>query len=269
MIEENTLSTPTLASCVEIAEKAAIEAGVYLLEKVGQSTVKAQKSSRDELLDADIEAERILIERFHTETPHIGVLSEEAGFEGSHDQYWIIDPLDGSANFQHGSPLFAIAIALIIHGQVQAGVIYLPTSNEMFTAIKQHGAYLNGKRIAVSQVATFRQAVIHFGDFTKADDPQSSKEGLIDFSRLVTEAQRIRMIGTAAMDLAYVACGKAEALVNSSTHPWDIEAGKLLVQEAGGQTTTLQHDRSKPLTIYSNAVLHQTIKDILKVQMPF
>jgi len=229
---ESALPKAELVSFVEIAVKAATEAGRYLLDKVGRVEVKGQKSSRDELLDMDIEAESILIERFHTETPDMGILSEEAGFEGRHDQYWIIDPLDGSANFQHGSHLFAIAIALTIHEQTQAGVIYLPILNEMFTAIRQHGAYLNGKRIAVSQVATLKQAFIHFGDFTKADDPETSQEGLKDFSHLVIEAQRIRMIGTAAIDLASVACGRAEALVNSSTHAWDIEAGKLLVREA-------------------------------------
>jgi myo-inositol-1(or 4)-monophosphatase len=260
---ESILPTAELAKLVEIAKKSAIEAGRYLLEKTGQARVQGQKSSRDGLLDADIEAERILIERFRTQTPHIGILSEEAGFEGRHDQYWVIDPLDGSANFQHGSFLFAIAIALIVDEQTQAGIIYVPTSNEMFTALKEHGAYLNGKRIAVSQVATLKQALLHFGDFTKADDPQVSKEGLKDFSQLVTKAQRIRMIGTAAIDLASVACGRAEALVNSSTHPWDIEAGKLLVQEAGGQTTILQRYQSKPLSIYSNTLLHQTIKDLL------
>ena len=193
---ESALSTAELINLVAIAERAAIEAGRYLVDKIGHVVVKSQKSTRDELLDVDIEAERILIERFHTETPHIGILSEEAGFEGRHDPYWVFDPLDGSANFQHGSHLFAIAIALIVHGQTLAGVIYHPTGNEMFTAMRQHGAYLNGKRIAVSQVSTLRQALLHFGDFTKVDDPQVSKEGLQDFSQLVTEAQRIRMIGT-------------------------------------------------------------------------
>jgi myo-inositol-1(or 4)-monophosphatase len=262
---ESTVSTAELASLVEIAEKAAIEAGKYLLEKIGRAVVKSKKSSRDELLDVDIEAERILLERFHAETPHIGILSEEAGFEGRDDQYWIIDPLDGSANFQHGNSLFAIAIALVVHEQTQAGLIYLPTSNEMFTALKEQGAYLNRKRIAVSEVTTLQQALLHFGDFTKADDSQVSQEGLKDFSRLVTEVQRVRMIGTAALDLASVACGRAEALVHSSTHPWDIEAGKLLVQEAGGQITVLQGNRSKPLIIYSNTLLHQMIKDVLLV----
>jgi myo-inositol-1(or 4)-monophosphatase len=260
---ERPFSLSEITDLVDIAERAAIEAGHYLLEKIGQARIKAHKALRDDLLDVDLEAERILMGKFHSETPHLGILSEEAGFERRHDQYWIIDPLDGSANFQHGSPLFAIAITLVAHEQTQAGVIYLPTSNEMFTAMKQHGAYLNKIPIAVSQVATLSQAIIHFGDFTKADDPQVSREGLRDFSQLVTKAQRIRMIGTAATDLAYVACGRADALANSSTHPWDIEAGKLLVQEAGGQTTTLQRGHNKPLTIYSNYFIHQTLKELL------
>ena len=144
-----------------------------------------------------------------------------------------------------------------------AGIIYLPTSNEMFTAIQNQGAYLNEQQIKVSQTATLGNAVLHIGDFTKENDPQTSGEGLKDFSKLVAQVRRVRMIGTAAADLAYVSCGRAEALINHATHPWDIEAGKLLLLEAWGKATTLERYNGKPLTIYSNNILHQVIKELL------
>ena len=157
-----------------------------------------------------------------------------------------------------------MAIALAMSKTTIAGIIYLPTSNEMFTAIQNQGAYLNGQQIKVSQTATLGNAIIHIGDFTKENDPQTSDEGLKDFSKLVTQVRRVRMIGTAAADLAYVSCGRAEALINHAMHPWDIEAGKLLLLEAGGKVTTLERHNGKPLTIYSNNILHQAIKELLK-----
>ena len=217
---------------------------------------------RDDLLDVDLETKRIIITKLHKETPDIGILSEEAGYRGREDQYWIIDPLDGSTNFQHSSPMFAVAIALTMNKATIAGIIYLPTSNEMFVAIQHHGAYLNGHQIQVSQTATLGNAIVHVGDFTKDGDPQASNKGLQDFSRLVIQVRRVRMIGTAVTDFAYVSCGRAEALINHASHPWDIEAGKLLLIEDGGKVTTLQRHNSKPVTIYSNNALHQAIKEL-------
>src|SRR4051812_23928763 len=107
-MKSNTVDTADILELLEIAKNAARDAGHYLTEKLGQATIKSQKSSRDDLLDADLEAENIILTNLHKNTPNIGILSEEAGHEGSHDRYWIVDPLDGSANFQHGSPIFAI-----------------------------------------------------------------------------------------------------------------------------------------------------------------
>jgi len=261
---KTTLDLSDIPNVLKIAEAAARDAGSYLIEQLGNATVKYQKSLRDDLLDVDLEAENIIITRLNKEAPYLGVLSEEAGNGGRQDQHWIIDPLDGSTNFQHSNPTFAVAIALAVSQTTIAGVIYLPTSNEMFTAIQNQGAYLNGQQINVSQTATLGNAIIHIGDFTKENDPQTSDEGLKDFSKLVTQIRRVRMIGTAAADLAYVSCGRAEALINHATHPWDIEAGKLLLLEAGGKVTTLERQNGKPVTIYSNNFLHQAIKELLK-----
>src|SRR5579885_1420429 len=160
-------TTVDIPAIVKIAEGAAREAGAYLLQKLGAAKVEHRKSLRDDVLDADLQAEQLIVTRLRKELPHIGMLSEESGQEGEYDHYWIVDPLDGSANFQHGSPLFAIAIALVLNRVPQASIVYLPAQNEMFTAIQHQGAFLNGKRVHVSSTSTIEQAIIHVGDFSK------------------------------------------------------------------------------------------------------
>lgn len=248
---------------LKIAEAAAQEAGNYLIRKRGQARVKGEKSSRDSLLDVDLEAEKIILTNLRKQTPNVGIVSEEKGCEGDQEQYWIIDPLDGSANFQHENPTFAVAIALIVKENTIGSVIYLPTREETFTAIQSQGACLNGKPIRVSQTARLEDAMIHIGDIMKEGDLNVTKERLQDVSKLFTRAQRIRMIGTAATDLAYVACGRADALVNHAKDRWDIEAGKLLLTEAGGKAT-IQHDSNKgTICVFSNGILHDIIENLL------
>ncbi len=248
---------------LQIAESAAYEAGDYLVRKLGQAQIKGRKSLRDDLLDVDLEAENIILTKLRKNTPNIGILSEEAGVEGSQDQYWIIDPLDGSANFQHGNPTFAVAIALVTKPETIGGIIYLPTRGEMFTVIQHQGATLNGTPIKVSQVAHLEEAIIHAGDIMKEGRQDITKERIKDISKLFMQSRRIRMIGTAATDLAYVACGRADMLINHTEGPWDIEAGKLLLIEAGGKVTTKQKHNNGTLSIYSNGIIHDAAENLL------
>jgi myo-inositol-1(or 4)-monophosphatase len=262
-MNETSFTISDLTDMLQAAEQAALEAGNYLIQKLGQAKVEHQKSLRDDLLDVDVEAENIMLTKLRKTSSEIGTLSEENGQEGNHDQYWIVDPLDGSANFQHGSPLFAIAIALIIHKVTTLGVIYLPTSNEMFTAIRNQGACLNGNRIEVSKIATLEEAIIHVGDIMKEGDSVMTRERLEDISKLAMQARRIRMIGTAATDLAFLASGRADALINHAKTPWDIEAGKLILLEAGGRAISKQRENDEILSIYSNGVIHERIESLL------
>lgn len=252
-----------LPGMVKIAEIAARQAGDYLLKKLGTATVTAHKSPLDDLLDADLEAERLILTRLREESPELGILSEESGHEGSNTCFWLVDPLDGSANFQHGSPLFATSIALVNHRTTYCGVIYLPTRDEMFTAIQGQGAFLNGTRIGVSSISTLEEAIVHVGDFAKDNHIRETQERLKDIFKLATNVRRTRMVGTAATDLAYVACGRADLLLNHATHPWDVEAGKLLIVEAGGKVSTWQAHSDTTLTIYSNGIIHQMAESIL------
>ena len=261
-VQKSSIITKDIPTLLETAKAAAYEAGQYLVRQLGKAKVEAQKSLRDDLLNVDLEAERIVLTRLRKETPQLGILSEEAGYEGRQDQYWVIDPLDGSANFQRGNPTFAVAIALIVEKTTLGGVIYLPTRDELFTAIKGQGAYLNGTRIAVSEIATWSEAIALFGDFMKESDPETVRAGLQDFAQIASRARRIRMMGSAANDLAYVACGRADLLIHHATHPWDIEAGKLLVLEAGGKAITVPRTNGSPLSFYSNSALFQKTKDL-------
>ncbi|GHO95427.1 inositol monophosphatase [Reticulibacter mediterranei] len=262
-MNSNTVDTTDVPRLLEIAKNAARDAGQYLIQKLGQATIKNQKSSRDDLLDIDLEAENIILTKLRKDAPDIGILSEEAGHEGNHDRYWIVDPLDGSANFQHGSPIFAVAIALVVKQITVGSVIYLPTRDEMFTAIYGQGACLNGRLINTSKTKNLDEAIIHIGDIMKEGDPNITMERLEDVSKLLTQARRVRMIGTAATDLAYVACGRADVLVNHATTPWDVEAGKLLLLEANGKFTEKQISNSKQIFIYSNGVVHEAAEKLL------
>jgi myo-inositol-1(or 4)-monophosphatase len=265
-MQETTVVDSAVPELLKQAEEAARTAGTYLLQKLGSARVTAHKSARDDLLDADLEAERLLLTRLRQVAPSLGMLSEESGREGSENRYWIVDPLDGSTNFQHGSPLFAIAIALVAQQVTLGGLIYVPAANELFTAIQGQGAYLNGTRIHVSQTATLEAAIVHVGDLTKEDNPQTLQEGLKEISQLTRQARRIRMLGSAAIDLAYTACGRADVLINHAQSPWDIEAGKLLLLEAGGTVTTKPSQNHSHLHIYSNRVIHQAVEELLSSQ---
>ncbi len=245
------------------AAAAARAAGQTLLQKLGHAQVLAQKSPRDDLLDADLEAERLLLAALQQATPDLGVLSEEAGHAGSRKNYWLLDPLDGSANFQHGSPLFAIAIALVLQETTVGGLIYLPASGEVFEAVRGGGAFLNGVRIHVSATGALEEAIAHVGDLNKGGDAEAIRQRLEELTRLWQRTRRVRMVGSAAIDLAYLACGRADLLVNHATAPWDIEAGKLLLLEAGGMATTHRTPSDRPLQIYSNALLHPALETLL------
>lgn len=262
-------NTPTeLLGFLEVGTAAAYEAGTYLAQTLGSAHVEYQKALNDDLLDVDLEAERIILSTLRKKTPNIGIFSEEAGQDKIYSNYWIVDPLDGSANFQHGSPLFGVAIALVMNHITVAGIIYLPTHGEMYTALKDHGAFLNKQRIHVSSTETLQKSIIHIGDFAKGNDPVAIRQQAEDITELASHVRRVRMIGTAATDLVFVASGRADLLVNHTTSPWDIEAGKLILLEAGGKASTRRVD-NRTLAIYSNGIIHQEAENLLYANTRF
>lgn len=254
-----------LELALKTAQRAAYKAGTWLKEQRGQAEVIGKKARRDTLLNVDLEAERIILDILRAQFPEHTILSEETTQEWEPALYkWVVDPLDGSANFQHGSPVFAVSISLRVDNRTTLGAIYLPMLDEMFTAWRGKGAWLNEQTIAVSTVEQLDDAMIYVGDFAKNGDRDANEKRIADVSRLANTVGRVRMIGTAATDLAYVACGRADALLVHNPCPWDIEMGQLLVLEAGGKVTREEDE----LFLCSNGRIHNQLAEVVATGRP-
>ena len=251
---------PALTQAVEAVH----QAGHLLLSRRGHSTVLRQKASLDDVLDIDIESEALIVDILHTAFPGDGIESEEGVIENEQSRrQWIIDPLDGSANYQHGNPSFGIAICLLMDRMPMLCAIYLPVADELYTAIRGRGAFRNNMPIHVSQIQDVRHAVIHLGDFSKGAQPDENTVRVATVSTLASKVYRLRLIGTAATDFAYVASGRADGLVMYTAHPWDLHAGTLLVMEAGGQVAAIQTTTTELYHIASNGCVHDELVTLL------
>lgn len=260
------ISDAEVQRAVSTAESAAREAGEYLMSRFGMARVAYRKAPLDDVLDADVESERLILTRLQADFPEFGVLSEEAGVIGAERPIrWIVDPLDGSVNFQRGMPVFAVSIALATGKRILAGVTYLPMRDELFTAIRGQGAKLNSEAVAVSRIAALEEAIIHIGELERTGPDTVSLEQLAELTRVAHLARRIRIVGSSAADLAAVASGRADALIMHGGEPWDVAAGNLLVREAGGLVTTLRYNNGMALTIYSNKLLYARLVDLLRI----
>jgi myo-inositol-1(or 4)-monophosphatase len=200
-----------------------------------ESVRVAQKQMNDFVTEVDQAAEAAIIETLLTAYPGHGIWAEESGREfGAKDSefVWIIDPLDGTTNFIHGFPVYCVSIALAVKGKVEQAVVYDPTSNDMFTATKGRGAYLNDRRIRVSKRTQMKDCLVSTGfPYRPGDDMPKYMAMFADVMKLTAA---VRRPGAAALDLAYVAAGFSDAFFETGLHPWDVAAGSLLVQEAGG-----------------------------------
>ncbi len=193
------------------------------------------KSPRDFVTEVDLAAETIIIDTLLGAYPGHGILAEESGStRGAKDSdyVWIIDPLDGTTNFIHGFPVYAVSIALALRGQVQQAVVYDPTRNDLFFASKGRGAFLNDKRLRVSKRIRMDACLIGTGfPFRKGDD---FKRYMQMFEAVSVNCAGLRRPGAAALDLCYVAAGYTDGFFETGLSPWDIAAGSLLITEAGG-----------------------------------
>jgi myo-inositol-1(or 4)-monophosphatase len=250
----------------EIALQAARAGGQVLMSKLGMTLVIDHKGEVDLVTDADRAAEKAIVDVLRGTFPRHEILAEEADYGDNHSSYrWIIDPLDGTTNFAHGFPWFAISIALAINGEIVLGVVFQPYNKEMFVAEKGKGATLNGTRIHVSRVAALDQALIATG--FPYDRKQSPVNNLDHFSNFQQAAQACRLAGAASLDLANTAAGRLDGYWEMKLKPWDMAAGKLLVEEAGGRISDFT---GAPLDLYgqeclaSNGLLHQTMQDVLQ-----
>ncbi|MCS3903887.1 myo-inositol-1(or 4)-monophosphatase [Methylohalomonas lacus] len=220
------------------ATRAARAAGTVILrhmDRVQDLSVDA-KGRNDFVTDVDRKAEVAIIQTLHKAYPKHGILAEESGYNGPgdvRDEYlWIIDPLDGTTNYIHGFPQFAVSIALQHRGKLDQAVVYDPFKNELFSASRGSGAQLDGKRIHVSKETRLENALLGTGfPFKEMEHLDRYME---TFRALITQTAGIRRAGAAALDLAYVACGRLDGFWEFGLQPWDMAAGALLVEEAGG-----------------------------------
>jgi len=230
---------------LDTAERAARKAGELLREHYAGEPVVERAEHHDVKLLQDRLSEEVIINVIREAHPDHTIITEESPVlnEGS-AHTWIIDPLDGTVNFSHGVPHFSVSIALREDRGLLCGVIYDPLRNEMFAAAAGEGAYLNGERIRVSKRAKLEESVAG-GGFSKSI--RSIEDGSEYFLAMVNRLQKLRITGSAALDLAYVACGRFEAYIERYIFLWDIAAGTLLVREAGGKVhieTSPTDDRS-------------------------
>jgi myo-inositol-1(or 4)-monophosphatase len=185
--------------------------------------------------------------------------------EGSGSLYtWIVDPLDGTTNFMHGLPPYSISIALSEQGKIVAGVVYIVTSDEMFTATIEGGAWLNGSRISVSEASRIEDSLIATGFPYKNFSRLGSFMGALEY--FIRNTHGVRRMGSAAVDLAYVACGRFDAFFEYNLNPWDVAAGALLVREAGGMVSDFSGDGDNLTgaeTIASNSLLYDSFRKIV------
>jgi myo-inositol-1(or 4)-monophosphatase len=216
-----------------VAIQAALQAGAVLKNGFGSSYEITSKEGRHNLVTTyDKLAETLILKTILEKFPSHGFLGEESGHQKSGDVLWIVDPLDGTVNFAHTIPLFSVSIAVAIESQIIAGVVYQPMTNELFWAEKGKGAYLNGIRLHVSKQEKLYDAYLATGfPYKVQENPFHCIEA---FSDLVHLGIPIRRMGSAAIDLSYVAAGRFDGSWEASLEPWDFSAGLLLIQEAGG-----------------------------------
>lgn len=249
----------------QTAEEAARRGGEILQAWATRFTAR-EKSRSNLVTEADLASQQAIFDLIHGRYPDHNFLGEEdlSRTDGLSPYRWVIDPLDGTSNYVHGFPYYAVSIALERGGELIVGVIYDPTRDEMFAATRGGGATLNGTALAPSAVADLKQAMLvaSLPVATTVDDPAVRR-----FLRLIPRAQTVQRTGSAALNLAYVAAGRIDGFWSSSLKPWDMAAGALITAEAGGRISRMD---SRPLRIEvpdllasNGTALHEQLSRVL------
>ena len=255
---------------LNFAIQTARAAGHLLAERFGRALQISNKSEIDLVTEADLASERLIIERIKALYPRHSILAEESGASAPADREasewrWIIDPLDGTTNYAHGYPCFCVAMGLEHKGKLELGVIYDPVRDELFTAERGQGAALNGRRINVSQTDNLNSALLCTGF---PYDVRERSEFARHFTNFIMNAQAVRRDGSAALDLAYVACGRFDGFWEEGLHPWDVAGGVLMIEEAGGRVSDYAgaaFDIYSAPILASNGLVHEQMMRVLSI----
>ncbi|MDH4083956.1 MAG: inositol monophosphatase [Nitrospira sp.] len=262
-IAEESLSKDRL---LETAIAASRAAGALLLKYTADGFHVEYKNPINLVTDADRAAEQCVIDHIRSRFPSHRLLAEERGSvaQAPSPYLWIIDPLDGTTNFAHGYPAYCVSIGLEYNGRCILGVIYDPSRDELFTAIEQGGAQLNGRPIHVSETTTLDSSLLVTG--FAYDIRETPRNNLDHFCKFALKAQGLRRTGSAALDLCYVAAGRFDGFWEVRLNPWDMAAGSVIVREAAGRLTDFS---GKDLSIYgqelvaSNGHIHEAMLTVL------
>ena len=253
---------------INLITKACLKASRSLIRDFGEieNLQVSSKGPGDFVTSADKRTEKILIEELQKAHPEYGIITEEAGVinKSNTKNRWIIDPIDGTFNFMNGIPQFAISIGYEEENEIKCGVIFNPIMNEMFCAEKGNGAYLNNSRIRVSNKNKIKDALIVTGGPKGAS---KIKEKIFsEYINVSNNVTNVRKFGSAALDVAYVACGRFDGYWQRELNYWDIAAGIVILKEAGGFVDFFEEDKSKPLKkniLASNSFIHEELRELI------
>ena len=247
---------------------AAFQAGTLIRSKLGRIAKIEHKGRIDLVTDVDREAEARIVAVIRRQFGDHAILAEERGQEqGRQDRLWIVDPLDGTTNFAHGVKACCVSIAFAAEKETQVGVVLDPFAHELFVAVKDQGAWLNGLPLAVSGIGTLPDSLLVTGFPYNIREIMSAT--MRRFDRCLEASQGIRRLGSAALDLCYVAAGRFEAFWEENLKPWDTAAGVLMVTEAGGQVSDFdgqEFDRDGKTVIASNGKIHAPMLKLLQLK---
>ena len=248
------------------AVEAVVRAGDVMLQRFGTDVRVDKKGAIDLVTEVDVAIEREFRARIAERFPEHMVLGEEMGgsVEVPEGPCWVFDPIDGTTNFAHGIPIFCSSLALEVNGVAQVAAVYDPTRRELFTAERGGGAFLNGKPMKVSAAETLLESVLVTGFPYDVHARVAEIVGL--FGEFVGRARAVRRLGSAAIDLCYVAAGRMDGFWERDLNAWDIAGGALLVEEAGGSITNFEgapFDSRGRSVVASNGTIHQAMLDVI------
>ena len=253
---------------INLITKACMKASRYLIRDFGEieNLQVSSKGPGDFVTSADKRTEKILVEELQKAHPDYGIITEETGVinKSNTKNRWIIDPIDGTFNFMNGIPQFAISIGYEEENEIKCGVIFNPISNEMFCAEKGGGAYLNNARIRVSNKSKIKDALIVTGG-PKGESKIKDKI-FSEYINVSNNVANVRKFGSAALDVAYVACGRFDGYWQRELNYWDIAAGIIILKEAGGFIDFFEEDKNTPLKkniLASNSFIHEELRKLI------